>query len=173
MCLTQISGIVADYRAGVRSQPWKKVDGKRLKKIFEDYMLYGVVHDERGLRNISEKLGTLIRTMEANTILMGHTPMSPKLVIEEATEGLFNYDDRFEEWLCDYVTDPDQGSWRISDYAMDHLSELANSLCEDELTDEETIQVINKILMVVHRRNDLTELFVSGGVELLDDMAEK
>ena len=66
---------------------WKVVPAARLKKIWNDYIKYGIVRDEKGLNYIS---GIMIRNalnLDNLTYLSGHTSGDPNYDFEEAWEG--------------------------------------------------------------------------------------
>ena len=56
---------------------WKVAPSNRIKKIWEDYMTYGVVRDERGVDLISDIILENIMKIYIITVLAGHTSEHP------------------------------------------------------------------------------------------------
>jgi hypothetical protein len=99
-----------------------------------------------------------------NTIVAGHTSQDSR----ELSEDLGLPDDNGET-LATYLCDRD-GSWRISDYALDSLIPL----CVDLLKEEDPMQklvLVDRVLNVTHARSDLAESFVEGGDRTLDKLS--
>jgi hypothetical protein len=147
-------------------QYWKPLPLNRVRKIWSDYMTLGVVRDERGLQAITEDIINKIITLDVNTMLMGHTSQSPEDILNDME---IEYTQEDMEMLETYLTD-ENGAWRISDYAMDKLRQLANDILQSDKA-EEKLLLIDQILNIVHQRSDLAKWFVQGGRSALDQLS--
>lgn len=149
------------------TQRWTLVPAARLKKIWNDYAKLGFVRDEKGIDQIASIIITNIHKLEVNTILTGHTSMSPSIWANEQT-GEEYPEDYFQDGESFF--DDENGNWRLSDFAMDDLQGYAMELREADSA-EEKLQIIDHILNVVHRRSDLASWFVEGGRSTLNALA--
>lgn len=82
----------------------------------------------------------------------------------------FTYD-KFNELTDVYIYDKDWGQWRISDYAMKPLMELAHDLLKADSAEEKML-LLDRVFNVVHPRGDIASLFVVGGSKALTELAE-
>lgn len=110
-----------------------------------------------------------IHKININNILTGHSEMNPESFTEDITgekpvKGHFEKNENF--------FDDENGGWRISDYGADKLTEAAHDLYQAK-TPEEKLQIIDRILNVVHARSDLSSWFVEGGKDTLNNLAGK
>ena len=153
-------------------QPWLLVKTPRLAKIFRDYMSLGFVRDEKGINEIADKFVTITAKLTVNTILCGHTPNDPMEYLQDGSfgEDVVIDEKEFSEWGDNYFFDEKSGSWRISDYGLQPLQELCLELMRKGMTAESKLQTINKMLMIVHQRSDLSSWFVKGGRCALDEI---
>jgi hypothetical protein len=69
-----------------------------------------------------------------------------------------------------YLTDPKSGHLYISDYGLPAIEQLSAQLY-GENKPEMKVQIIDKILNVVHQRSDLASWFVQGGSSALSDLS--
>lgn len=146
--------------------PWSPYPLTRARKIWQDYMRYGFVRDERGIEDMMENFLNRIATIDAITTLTGHTSQDPKNVIEDLELA---YDLSTWHKLCDYAVD-EEGSYRISDYGLIPLQVLAGKLLEAK-TAEEKLLLLDQVLNVVHQRSDLASWFVKGGRGALEELS--
>ena len=69
-----------------------------------------------------------------------------------------------------YLTDPKSGHLYISDYGLPAVMQLTTQLY-GENNPEMKVQIIDRILNVVHQRSDLASWFVEGGSSALSDLS--
>jgi GNAT superfamily N-acetyltransferase len=146
---------------------WEVVPAARLIKIWNDYMKTGFVRDEKGIDMIAGIILTNIAKLNVNTILCGHDSQDPvkyaeEILDEELPEGYFDNDNAFFE--------DESGSWLISDYALKPLSQYELQLRQAK-TSEQKLQIIDRILNIIHQRSDLAGWFVQGGRATLNRLA--
>lgn len=155
-------------------QPWRVVNFNRLYKIWNDFVKTGVVRDERGMDEIEAIILTNILKLNANTILMNHTQVKPDEYWEQAWPGWENMSEEEKEQIMDqfieYVVDPVSGQWRISDYAMERLFQLASKLLRQNDYDQK-LYLIDRILNITHQRSQLASWFVEGGRRSLSKLS--
>lgn len=146
--------------------PWKTYNLTRTKKIWADFVKSGIVRDETGLDKMADNFINKIAAIKAMTILWGHTELSPKEIIEDLE---LTWSEETEYKIGGYIFDDDQGQWRISDYAMDQLEELAWKIIEAE-TSIKKLLLLDQVLNVVHMRSDIASWFIKGGRNSLDEL---
>ncbi|MFW6008394.1 MAG: hypothetical protein ACOCP8_03920 [archaeon] len=149
-------------------QPWRLIPFQRLKKIWTDYMKLGFVRDVKGIELIEDIIVENVKKIHANTILMGHTSLSPELLSEEYGVELNESEEHdYGDWAVD-----NKGQWRISDYA---LGQLINGTLElmSAQSPEEKLTKIDFILNIVHRRSDIASWFVEGGEQALSELSNQ
>jgi len=145
-------------------QPWDYIPFERLKKIWQDYMKFGFVRDEKGVDLIAGIMIKDVQKLAANTLLSGHTPSDPEEYFERY--GLTEEDK--ERFLWDYTV-TESGADRISDYALEPLAKDAVLLMSAQ-TAEEKLQIIDRMLNRIHARGDLAEMFIQGGKDKLNEL---
>lgn len=146
-------------------QPWSVVPFARLKKIWEDYMKMGFVRDEKGMEQIARQMIENTHRLAANTYLMEHTPLDPREHFED-----YNITKKEEQrFIEEYLIDEESGQWRISDYGLDKLEELALQL-EKTYKAEEQLQIVDRMLNIVHQRSDFPSMFIEGGTKNLNEL---
>jgi hypothetical protein len=161
-----LRGFLDDKNRGIKEQPWQLIPFPRLKKIWEDYMTYGVVRDTRGLEMIEDIIQTNILKLYVNTELVGHTSANPDYDFEE-----YGYTEQDKEGFYDYVGD------RFSDYEWEDFGGRRKGLTTSLLqlrranTPEEKLVTIDQILNVIHQRSDLAAEFVEGGSRALSQLS--
>lgn len=69
-----------------------------------------------------------------------------------------------------YLTDPKSGHLYISDYGLPAIMQLTTQLYGEQ-NPEIKLQIIDKILNVVHQRSDLASWFIQGGSRALSDLS--
>ena len=160
-----LDGFLRDREKGIKQQPWQLVPFARLKKIWEDYMTYGVVRDTRGLEMIEDIIQTNILKLYVNTELSGHSEADPAYDFEE-----YGYTDQDKEDFYSYID-------KISDYAFNDfggrrlgLTTLLGHLRKAR-TPEEKLPILDQILNVVHQTSDLASYFVEGGSSALSQLS--
>lgn len=160
-----LTGFFSDREKGITEQPWQLVPFARLKKIWEDFMTYGVVRDTRGLDMIQDIIQTNILKLYANTELVGHTEHNPDYDFEE-----YDYTEEDKDQFFDYID-------KFSDYAFNDfggrrlgLLTLLSQLRKASRP-EEKVSIIDQILNVVHQRSDLASWFVEGGSRALSQLS--
>lgn len=120
--------VIREYKNALENgsgkQKWNVVPFPRLKKIWEDYIKYGVVRDTKGLDMIESIFTRNILKLNANTILAGHDSYFPDdevndygLTRDDFWEGRENYD--FFNFIEGYNGQP-----IISDYGLKPLFKL-------------------------------------------------
>ncbi len=161
-----LQGFLDDKKRGVKVQPWTLIPFSRLKKIWEDYMITGVVRDVRGLEMIEDIVVDNILKLYVNTELVGHTSANPDYDFEE-----YGYSEQDKNDFFDYVED------NFSDYAWSDfggnrlgLNTLLTQLRKAR-TPEEKVPIIDQILHVIHQRSDLAGRFVEGGSSALAQLS--
>jgi hypothetical protein len=79
--------------------------------------------------------------------------------------------DAMNERLFDYyLVDPKSGHIYLSDYGLPAIMQLTGQLYGEQ-SPEIKVQIIDKILNVVHQRSDLASWFVQGGSRALSDLS--
>ena len=150
----------------VKRQPWYPIKLDRIKKIWQDYTRTGTIRDERGVDEISDDIVEIVAALDANTVLAGHTSQDPKSLWEE---NEIEWTEERDERLTDYLEDG-TGQYRISDYGLDKLKDLALKLMQAK-TAEEKVLAIDQILNIAHQRSDLAAMIVVGGRNALDELS--
>jgi hypothetical protein len=148
-------------------QRWSTAPASRLTKIWKDFSKTGLVTDEKGMEAITKTVLDNIHKLAVNTILAGHESIAPSAYAESVT-GESHSEDHFEK--LDHFFDDDKGNWRISDYAMKPLSDLAIKL-ENTFDPKEQLQLVDRVLNIVHQRSDLSSWFVEGGRKTLNHLS--
>ena len=160
-----LMGFFTDRKRGVKEQPWSLVPFARLKKIWEDFMTYGVVRDTRGLDMIQDIIQTNILKLYVNSELVGHSQVDPKYDFEE-----YGYSEEDKNEFYDYID-------KISDHAFSDfggrrlgLTTLLGQVRKAR-TPEERVPIIDQLLNVVHWTSDLASYFVEGGSSALNQLS--
>jgi len=148
-------------------QPWTVIPADRLKKIWKDYATYGIVRDVRGIDEIATHMINNIMRLNANTELAGHSQIDPKEIYDEV--GI-KYTEKRDEMFGNYILD-ENGQWRISDYGLPKLMDLAFKLGNAN-DSREKLLIIDQMLNVFHQRSNLPAMFVEGGGITLDELYE-
>lgn len=147
-------------------QNWPVFPFARLQKIWNDYMIYGSVRDEKGLQELADLMIRNTQLLHFNTVMSGHTQLAPEEYVEQyAPEGT-EWTDELDEMHGDHITDQN-GTWRLSDYALEPLMNDASQL-RFARTPEEKLHIIDRMLDRVHARSDIAGLYIEGGSKNLD-----
>ena len=149
-----------------KKQDWRVIPAAKLIKIYNDYIKYGFVRDSKGLDEIAQIMINNTNKLYANTFFMEHTESDPKYWFEEEEE---HWDDNLDQKFIEHVED-ENGAWRISDYALKPLIELSIKLYSEN-NDEQKLQIIDRMLNVIHARSDCAAFFVEGGSKTLNHLA--
>lgn len=158
-------GFLENKKKGIKNQPWRLVPFGRLKKIWEDFVRYGIVRDERGLDMIDRIIQNNIIKLYINTELVGHTSHNTD---DDFDDAGFTEEDK--EDFFDYID-------KYSDYAFNDFSGLRLGLLtllsnlRKSNTPEEKLGIIDQILNVAHQRSDLASWFVEGGSNALSQLS--
>jgi len=170
--------IVSEFFSEGRSEgtmmSWSVVPFSRLKKIWQDYIKYNVVHDVNGLDSILNKILRNIARLQAATDLAGHS-------MGGSLEEFLGYEEEDEE--AQTVLDDDQQfdfyesflnteyGVPVSDFGLKPLWDLAFKAIETN-SSEEKLLLIDRILNIVHQRGDLAALFIEGGSDALSELSK-
>jgi hypothetical protein len=152
-----------------RRQSWHVIPAGKLIREWKYNQQTGLVHNSI-IEELSESIIENYCKLYINTVLMGHTSMSPYSFIEACIpeewdeEELDNDLEDYEWFACD-----EEGSWRISDYAIDKLFPLIIELLTEDNPNTK-LYIIDKILNVTHQRSDLARWFVEGGSSTLSSL---
>jgi len=144
-------------------QSWNLIPASRLNKIWADYSKFGFVRDEAGIDYIAGIMIENTLKLYANTVFAGHTSSHPE---QEAEMYDYQWNEQHDNDFADHIED-DNGAWRISDYAMNPLVNEAKRL-KYAHTAEQKLQIIDRMLNIIHARSDIAGLFVEGGSRALD-----
>lgn len=135
-------------------------------------------------RYVYQWMGIIMKNtaiLETNTELAGHTQFFPSDKVAEYAENRFGVEleqdyDCCSDWLqtkglYDWMEMPD-GSFAISDYGIAPLWKIIKEYDED-LPPEKVLVLVNRALDVYHMRGNLSSIFIGGGDESLDKIAEE
>ncbi len=150
-------------------QPWRLIPAERLSKIWKDSAKMGFVRDIKGLQMIEDIIIENIKKIEVNTMLMEHSEIKPDSYLEEI--GAEPINETKERFYGDWAVD-NKGAFRISDYALDALTNGALLLMQAN-SPEEKLVIIDRILNVVHQRSNLAEWFIEGGNRALYELSNQ
>lgn len=145
--------------------PWRVVSAARLTKIWEDAARDGFVRDENGLRAIADRFVENVIFISVNTEISGHKEVDGREKLKER----FDSEDEIDAFI-DWAIETETG-WRISDYAMEDMIDLAALATETESADA-LLVVVDRMLNLAHQRSDLASWFVEGGTRTLTALAE-
>jgi hypothetical protein len=163
--------ILREYyrKGGGKQMSWQVVPFPRLRKIWNDYIKYGVVHDTAGLDMIIDIFLTNIVKISAVNVLSGHANTMGRGASEIAEENdLPPIDERNYDFYFTFLNT--KYGVPISDYGIDSLFALAEEILNTERYEDKLI-IVDQMLNVVHQRGDLASLFVEGGTEKLEELS--
>lgn len=144
---------------------WSVVPFAPLKKIWEDYAKYGVVHNEQGVDVIANQMFKILVRLQASTDLSGHSQFRIEDLVEELGFPAIDFD------FYDYFLETPYGT-PISDYGLNPLWKLAEQLMSASST-EQKLLLIDQMLNIIHMRGDLAALFIEGGSSALSQLSAK
>jgi len=155
-------GLISESKIG-----WYPIKIDRIRKIWSDYIKYGIVRDEKGIDDIVECFIDKIIQIDINTMLYGHTQHNPIEFIKDFIEKEISEEEL--EKIQIYV-EANEGNWIISDYGLPKLKKILRQLiCEIDYVQK--LLLIDQILNVVHQRSDLAAWFIEGGREALENLS--
>lgn len=151
-----------------KPQHWDVIPAARLTKIWNDFIKYGFVRDERGIDDIAHIMIENTQKLYVNTVMMAHTMIEPKEHLRDQYDIEWNHE--LQEHFARHVQDHNE-QWRISDYA---LSPLINDCIKLSVTQDsvQKLLIIDHMLNIIHARSDLAALFVEGGAKTLSRLSE-
>lgn len=159
-----------ETEVGTKRQRWRLISFPRLKKIWEDAARMGFVRDEKGLEMIKDQMIENLIQLDVNTELMGHSGDYPKDDIEDEGYTMEEFEAKMDDVNDIYFTDPKSGQWRLSDYGLKPLWDIAQKLIKEQDPIKQ-IMYIDQMLNVVHQRSDLASWFVEGGSAALSQLS--
>ena len=149
------------------SATWPILNPDIIKKVWSDYAKMGFVNNNKTVEKIALQSVRIIAYLQASTEISGHTPLDARRHIKDCYSEEFT-DDEWDKFV-DFVVDDEEGEWRLSDYGLPRLMKLIGELGEAN-TYEEVLVIVDRMLNVAHQRNDLSKIFIRGGVKSLDDI---
>ena len=171
---TEITNTLAEWRKKKpiigATQYWKVIPKNLLLKEWQYNADTGLVHDEI-INKIEEIVVKNYVKLYINTVLFGHTPISPYEYLEiyfsedYTEEDIESLLEGFEWFAID-----NNGNWRISDYGLDEIGSLVMCLLREDDYNKK-MYLIDRALNVVHQRSDLSSWFIEGGKNTLNKMA--
>ena len=147
---------------------WKTVPATLLKRVWLQFGKYNRINSN-DLDKIADQILTNIARLRASTDMMGHSQVGKEDI--ESETGYEFTDEEWEDWMTSYFTGMD-GSWLLSDYGLPKVENLYSSIFNAK-NDEEKLYAIDKVLNVIHQRNDFASMFVEGGSKTLLDVARQ
>ena len=157
-----------------KKQQWEKIPAPLLLKTWNDFVLYGIVRNEKAISVFENILKRNIVQLDLNTQLMGHSSIDLYLEFEDERFGLTPEEitkvkDVFENQ--DFAED-ENGQPILSDYGLKPLQDLLLKLVMAKSAEDKLV-LIDQMLNVCHQRSDLSSLFVEGGTQTLNKLAGK
>ena len=138
---------------------WKLIPFPRLKKIWEDYMRYGFVRDEKGLELIENIAINNTLKIDIFTHLFGHTSQNPD---DDYEDNIGNYVDEYLKCYREKPIDKDQLEIDFDNTGKGHkVKDIGERKCND---------VTNSYLDRFIEENDIEEL---SDIELRDKLSEE
>lgn len=159
--------MVRDFRSGrYDAMPWRVASADKLIRLWTDAAAEGFIRHEKRLEALERIIVDNVLKLAVTTEISGHTAVIP----EEALEEHFSDPEEMERFISWAVDLPD-GGFRVSDYGMNRLFELAALATETE-DPMQRLAVLDMILNVTHQRSDLASWFVEGGAQTLSRLAD-
>ena len=119
------------------------------------------------MAKIADQMITLVARLTVSNELSGHSEVNARQELEDNYE--YKFTDKQWDRLQNSLEDAD-GHWYVSDYGIKPLQNLAAKLYGAK-TSEERLQIVDRMLNVVHQRGDLSSMFVEGGKATLNKIA--
>jgi len=133
-------------REYTENMPWRVVPFNQLKKVWEDWIKYGIVRYENSLNKISDIITENIIKAWAITVLLGHTRENPDEYYEDAWgEYVDDYIAKIRFDNSEYYTSTDKDQIEINFDNPDEIkknSKITKKI-EDNLLFDELIEDIN------------------------------
>jgi len=162
--------IANSFKAGAKRVYWPKLKADIVAKIWLEYGKRGSIFNEEGMNKIADQMVTLVARFTVTTELSGHTQSDPREELLSNYEIEFT-DDEWDKFLSEFLTD-EHGRDLLSDYGLKPLQSLAIKLLKANGV-EEKLQIVDRMLNVVHQRNDLAAIFIEGGTKTLTKIANQ
>lgn len=158
--------MVEEFHSGSypEGQPWNVLDAEMVKQMWLEFSDTGDVTNRTGLETARALVLNNVLRLYVNTEVAGHTARRAEDVVEDYEIGDL---DAFVSWAIDTP----EGDWRISDYGLDKLLDIAVKL-KHAATPGRMVMYIDHILHVTHMRSDLASWFIEGGRDTLNCLAE-
>jgi len=146
---------------------WSPVSFGRVQKIWNDTARMGFVRDERGLAGIADQIFKNLARLSASTDLAEHGFRSIEDILEDNNidPDSFDKDRFFNEFFESEYGDP------ISDYGLNPLFNLTDEYFKAD-TAEDQLVILDRMLNVVHQRNDIAAFFIEGGTDSLHKLSD-
>ena len=158
--------MVAEFNAGVPTQYWPVLSAEEVRKTWREFTGSGSVANKLSLEAMRVLVLRNVVRLYINTEIAGHTERRPLDVLEDE-----NIEEAKLDEFVSWAIDTESGAWRISDYGLDKLVTIAVKL-QAATTPGRIVMYIDAILNVTHQRSDLAALFIEGGINTLNLMAE-
>ena len=162
--------IVGNFLKGAKHVYWPVIKAEPLARIWLEYGKRGTIHNEEGLDKIADQMIDLVARLVVTTELCGHTQRDIRAELEDDYDYTFTDD----EWgrLLGSLEDKKSGQEYLSDYGLKPLEILALKLYGAD-TPEQKLHIIDRMLNVVHQRSDLASMFIQGGTNTLNKIADQ
>lgn len=172
LCQNQFDEIFDEYKSGQHKfLPWKVIPAKALISVWNEHAKTGLVRNEKMFERIIQQMLINVARLTITTQISGHTEYSFEATLESyGAEGMIS--DEEQEQFVDWVVDTPEGGWRLSDYGLGPLQNLALKLLQVNDADEQLV-ILDRMLNVTHQRSDLAAWFVEGGTSTLNQLAGK
>lgn len=169
-----VEEIIQSFLTGQKHIKWVRLPAEPFLNVWRSFAVSGIIRNEKFLFKAKKSILNNIARMEAVTRFVGHTDdgLGARDVFEDYDEGLWDsFSEERREEFYDYLYGAD-GFSHYSDYGLAPLKKLAVELLKLEDDPIEILFTIDKILNVIHMRNDLASNFIEGGSKVLDQIAE-
>lgn len=146
--------------------PWNLIPAARLIKIWNDYAKLGFVRDEKGMDSIAQQMIKNVARLDVTNSISGHDMID----MREEAEEMYGYKFTDRQWnkFIDGMED-EKGNWRVSDYGLPQLSNLAFKLGMAQTAEQQLI-IVDQMLNITHQRGDLAAQFIEGGEKTLNQL---
>jgi hypothetical protein len=154
-------------------QKWDLIPAGQLIKAWDDFIKLGFVRNDKIINSFVNKVIENTAQLQILTELLGHADFDPYPEIQEGfeleDEEINKLKDIFENSTYPEFED---GSWMLSDYGLPKVLEIIPALYSAKTTEEKLV-LVDRVLNVVHQRNDFALFYVEGGSKTLDKLAGK
>lgn len=149
---------------------WKVINANRAKKIWADYGKLGFIRDEKGINQIKDILIHNTIKLHLTNAICGHDRFYPQDEWEYSHDMTPEQRKKIDEVVEDYHFFTYNGQDLISDYGLPQLEKYLPELYKTQ-DSEEILRIADKMLNIVHQRNDLAGFFIQGGTSTLNQMS--